>query len=212
MRPRQFSDAELYVTARRCLLEHGADVSTTVIAEQLGVSPAALFKRVGSKDELLLRALAAPAPDWFDDLAAGPDARPVREQLLDLARRVDAYLAEAGPAFAVMRAAGPKLLERMVCPHEAAPVQGHRLMTAWFRALHEQGRARIDDPANAALVFGGALEARHMMRHAVGLDYPDGGPNYVEALVDLIVRAIEADHPPLPAAPARRSPARRNKT
>ena len=45
MRPRQFSDDELLQTARRCFLEHGPGVSTGLIAEELGVSQAALFKR-----------------------------------------------------------------------------------------------------------------------------------------------------------------------
>ena len=57
MRPRSFTDDELLDTARRVFLEHGAGASTEQIAQQLGVSQAALFKRIGTKQELMVRSL-----------------------------------------------------------------------------------------------------------------------------------------------------------
>ena len=57
VRPRLFSDAEILQVARRCFLEHGPAVSTTVIASEVGLSQAALFKRFGTKQNLMLLAL-----------------------------------------------------------------------------------------------------------------------------------------------------------
>jgi len=109
MRPRQFSDEDLVRVARECFLEHGADVSTTVVAGRLGVSHAALFKRVGSKEALLGRALVRPfAPPWLIALERGPDDRPVREQLLEVAADIDDYLRRHLPELSVLLGAGSR--------------------------------------------------------------------------------------------------------
>ena len=93
-RPRQVSDVQILEAARACFLEHGASVSTTVIAKRLGVSQAALFKRFGTKEDLLVAALR-PGPEMvrelLDWLAEGPDERPIPEQLLDLGVRVRSF-------------------------------------------------------------------------------------------------------------------------
>ncbi|HIK90782.1 MAG TPA: TetR/AcrR family transcriptional regulator, partial [Planctomycetes bacterium] len=57
-RPRTISDDQILQTARECFLQHGPSVATDVIADQLGVSPQALFKRFHSKQDLMLAAIA----------------------------------------------------------------------------------------------------------------------------------------------------------
>ena len=60
MRPKTISDEDILRIAMECVLEEGPSVSTTTIAERIGVSQATLFKRFGSKVELLRRALFIP--------------------------------------------------------------------------------------------------------------------------------------------------------
>ncbi|MEZ6127616.1 MAG: TetR/AcrR family transcriptional regulator [Planctomycetaceae bacterium] len=65
-RPRTISDDQILQTARDCFLEHGPSVATDVIAERLGVSSQALFKRFHSKHELMLAAIAPERPARLD--------------------------------------------------------------------------------------------------------------------------------------------------
>ena len=61
MRPKKVSDEYILQTVRRCLVEQGGSVSTQFIADQVGVSQATLFKRFGSKSNLLQSAILLPS-------------------------------------------------------------------------------------------------------------------------------------------------------
>lgn len=190
MRPRQFTDAELFTAARNVILEHGPSVSAKRIAEELGVSAAALFKRVGTKHELIRRALVgADVPQFVLNLERGPDDRPVREQMLERAREIDAFFVKAMPAMSMLKAAG-------FCPAEVfqdqpvpAPIRTVRALRAWFDTLREQGRVRFDNAEATAVAFLGALQARHAVRSFLP-SYPSGGSNYLESLVDTMLQGI----------------------
>lgn len=195
MRPRQFSDLELLTTARRCFLEHGPGVSTGLIADELGVSQAALFKRFKTKQALMLEALApGDRPPWIDEVEAGPDQRPVPVQLRELVERIDTYFSQMLPCIAVLRAAGlaPDVLRGREVP---PPVLAHRTLTRWFHRLHEQGRARIPQPQATAMAFLGALHARHMLGHVLGSHAPVLEPDFPQTLVDLLWGGIAPSTP-----------------
>ena len=86
-RPRQVSDEDILTAAKEILLEHGAKASTTAIAKAVGLSQAALFKRFGTKLDLVKAALAPKTPrQWWLDAANGPDpSGDFRTQLESLA-------------------------------------------------------------------------------------------------------------------------------
>jgi AcrR family transcriptional regulator len=93
--------------ARGVILAHGPAVSTALIAEHAGVSQATLFKRFGTKEALVVRALAAPECMAFVDvLAAGPDARPIPEQLAAAGAEILAFYTRMVPAVQALFAAG----------------------------------------------------------------------------------------------------------
>lgn len=191
MRPRQFTDDELLETARRCFLEHGPGVSTSVIANELGVTSAALFRRCGTKQALMLQALAPPGhPEWISRIEAGPDERPVPEQMREVLEAIDAFFEEMLPAIAVLRAAGMDP-EQILCKRELPPpVLAHRALTAWFRRLHAQGRAHVPQPQSTAMGFLGAIQARHMLRHVLGEHAPRTEPDFLHTLVDVFWSGI----------------------
>jgi len=191
MRPRQFTDEEMVQTARRCFLEHGPGVSTSTIAAELGVSSAALFRRVGNKRALMLRALAPPAvPPFFETLARGPDERPVGEQLEALAVEIDAFFVKMFPLLAVLRAAGldpHTLLDHM---DEPPPAKAIRALTAWFSTLIEQGRIRDVTASNAAMSFIGGLQGRHFLRYACGASLPPPDPDFPRTHARIFCRGL----------------------
>jgi len=191
MRPRLFSDEDLFRVARECFIEHGADVPTTVIAKRLGVSHAALFKRVSDKETLLQKALVPPfRPSWFNLLERPPDKRPAREQLLEIASLIDGYFRKHLPELSVIAGRGQAVAQQMLAGVETPPRRAQKALAVWFRALERQRRARVKDPESLALILLSALEARHIMRFALGLNYPDGGPGYVGFVVDTLWASI----------------------
>lgn len=198
MRPRQFTDQDLFETARALFIEHGPGLSMAKIAESIGVSPAALFKRVGSKHELLRRILTSVTryPKWQQELEAGPADAPVKAQLLIVAERIDAFFCEVMPLLAVAKAAGFDLRELHREEGVQPPVLAQRALIRWFEIINERGDARISNPAALAVTFLGGLQGRHMMRH-VFPDYESGGPDFVQHHVETLWSGIapaQGDH------------------
>jgi len=165
-RPKKVTDAEILVVARTSFLEHGASVSTSKIAQELGVSQAALFKRFGTKRQLLMRALLPPAvPPWASIASGGPDERPIVDQLTEIAVLILTFFVQMLPCLTVLRNSG--VLDRDLLQHfdVPPPVIGHRAVTAWFQRAMDQGRIRPCDASMLAFNFIGAFHGRVMIDH-----------------------------------------------
>jgi len=195
-RPRQITDEQILEAARRCFLEHGPSVSTTVIAEALGISHGVLFQRFGTKEELLKSALLPGEPGFIAELGAGPDARPIREQLLVLARRIYGYFEETVPRMTLLRASG--LPAKDLCAPGLgavpAPVRAHRALTGWLGRALEARRVRPHNPEYVSYVMLGALQARAFVRHVSGDPVvADDDSEYVATVIDLVCNSLEPD-------------------
>jgi len=164
-RPRQVSDAQIEEAARAAFLEHGPSVSLARIAERLGISAPALLKRVGSKDELLLAAMAPDGAAPFDALLRdGPvAARAVDAQLVEILVAMTAFLRETMPRLLTLRAGGTPVPAMLGEARGPAPVR--RDLAAWLRRAERAGLARVPDPAAMADLLVGVVEARCVMEH-----------------------------------------------
>lgn len=192
-RPRQVSDEEILQVARRCFLEHGPSVPTTRIADELGVSQAALFKRFGTKDDLLFRALAPPPkPAWIDILEAGPDERPLRDQLVEITHAMLVFFRDMTPCISILRASGVDLHEMVGKRYEVPPpVRGQQAIAAWFQRAVAEGRIRAVDPDALSFVLLGSLQSRAFLQHVAGVQFPMRDPEaYVDDIIDVIWRGI----------------------
>jgi len=191
-RPRQVSDEQILSVAREVFLEHGAAVSTTVIAGQLGISQPALFKRFGTKQRLLLAALRPSfPPPWVGIVNQGPDARPMREQLLELATAMTSFFERVVPGISVLVGCGMSPRELFADLPHPPPVLAHQALTRWFGQAMEAGQLRSTDPASVAMSFIGSLHARVFIgqfaqRQLVSDDY-------VLELVDQFCRALSPE-------------------
>lgn len=191
-RPRNTTDAQILEEARACFLEHGAGVSTTLIAERLGISHGVLFQRFGTKEQLLRAALLpSPVQPWMGRVQAGPDDRDVRIQLLELADEISTYLEQIVPALAVMRSAGLQVEALAERREDLPPVRARREIAAWFSRAIERGLLRAIPPAHAADLFLGALQFRPFHQHLSnqGFDRADNGA-YREFVADTIYRTL----------------------
>jgi AcrR family transcriptional regulator len=197
-RPRQISDEQILTVARNAFLAEGANLSTTAIADLLGISQSVLFQRFGTKEKLLIAALAPnQRPEWLGALRAGPDQRETAVQLLEIAQSFTSYFQEILPTMVVLRQAGLDLQDLAPEGEIPAPLLVHLELTRWFERAQAQGRIRQGDPAAMALAFQGALQIRPYLSH-VGASPQSAGPNdeYLRGVVEAFWWGLDAEaHP-----------------
>ncbi len=164
-RPPKVPEEEILDVARACLVERGPAVSTAAIAERVGLSEAALFKRFGTKRELMVRACCPPAvPPFLARLEAGPDLdRPVRAQLEELALEMLDFFASLFPRLLVLKSAGVDPVELLGRFDAPPPVVGHLRLSQWFARAAERGLLAPHDSDALAYFVLGSLQARIML-------------------------------------------------
>ena len=191
-RPRRFTDEEILATTQSCILEHGPGVSTLMIADQIGLSQAALFKRFGTKEQLIVRSLQQPMqPNPIAHLLQkGPTDAPIPDQLVEIGTTTMVILRRVIPCLTMLHAAG-------VNPNEDIPlddrpaIQARRLLTAWFAEALAHGRIQSANPHVLAVGFLGMLHARPFREIIMGdteLNCTD--VEYIQDLVDTMWRGI----------------------
>ncbi|WP_437675366.1 TetR/AcrR family transcriptional regulator [Sorangium sp. So ce131] len=193
VRPRSTTDEEILDAARACFLEHGAGVSTTVIAARLGISHGVLFQRFGTKEQLMRAALLPPPePPWLSRARSGPDERDARTQLLELAVEISAYLERIVPCLAVLRSAGVPTDASNKRPDDLPPVRARREIAAWFARAVARGLLRPVTPEHAADLFLGSLHFRPFHQHISGKGFGQAdGRTYLEFAVDVLCRTLD---------------------
>lgn len=191
-RPRRFTDEEILAATQSCILEHGPSVSTTMIAEKLGISQAALFKRFGTKEQMIIGALRQPMQrnPVADLLALGPSDEPIRTQLIALGMAMIRVMRRVVPCMAMLHAAGLKL-ESDGHNDERPPIQARRLLVAWLQHAIDDGRLKSVDPHVVAVSFIGMLHARPFREIIVGdTDLKCSDEEYVTQLVNHLMDGI----------------------
>jgi len=196
-RPRRYTDAEIIAATQRCVLAHGPSVSTTVIADEVGMSQAALFKRFGTKERLIVTALCQ-MPDkmpLIGKLLEGPTEAPVRDQMVALGTELITLFRHLVPCFAMLAASG--LNPTRLSQPDSPPIIARKAWTTWFQIAQDQGRARPFDAAAVAVAFLGMLHARPFRELVIG----DTGLKcsdvvYVEQIVDLFWSGMAPERAP----------------
>jgi AcrR family transcriptional regulator len=192
-RPRQVSDEQILSAARACFLESGPGAPTSLIAERLGVSQAALFKRFGSKSRLLLAALRPPqVPPWVALLEEGPDNRPLPEQLLEISLEISRFFRDMVPCMAVLRATDACLQDLLGDSDVPPPMRGSRALESWVRRAQRQERLEGDlSPAVFAHALLGGLHHGAFLAYLAGVGAPEIDEEAAaRGLVDLLLRGL----------------------
>jgi AcrR family transcriptional regulator len=197
-RPKEVTDEQIVVVARRCFLARGAGVTAVDIARELGVSHTTLFNRFGSKETLMIAALGPPETvPWVVTLDAGPDDRPIREQLVEHCKVISVYFQTLQAGLGVLHAAGitsGKVLRRR--KGEPPPAQGIRALTAWLRRAQSQGRLAKCDVETLAATILGALHGWALVARVFGQSTaPTADERHVERFIDLLWNGIGGESP-----------------
>lgn len=190
MRPRQFTNEDILTATQACILELGPSVSTNVIAERVGMSQAALFKRFGTKEKLFLEALSRPMKNnpSMDLLEKGPTDEPIREQMTCVGEAILTVMRRVVPCMAMLHAAGLNPTEHMnMRGEDSPPIQGRKMLTRWFRLAIEQKRVRPFDPHIMAVAFIGMLKARPFREIILAdTELECSDHTYVSQLIDVL--------------------------
>ena len=195
-RPRQISTEKILETALQCFLEHGMGVATQVIADRLGISQPALFKRFGTKKELIVAALAPPArlplTKWIDEGPHSGEFRPQLEELL-------------GKLWETLKILLPRLMLLMESKidvkefhkrYKVLPIV-YLLMSiaGWFERAQQKELLRADgNPEFWALSCLGTLHGRAITRVLLNVEFgPDDDAAYIESVVDVLYRGMKPE-------------------
>jgi len=185
-RPKQVSDEQISSAARHVFRQAGVNAPVSLVAKALGVTPAALFHRTGSREQLFIMAMLPTSPDQFKLLrvmSEGPvDATPVAAQLEDILTRLSAHLAIVSPGVFMLFAAG------MFKHHEHRsanlPLRTRRHLAAWLQRSRRRGSWRFRSATVVAEALVGALEARHLYGYLDNRHFSLAGERrFVRALI-----------------------------
>ena len=166
-RPRLVSDDEIRSAVRKGVLEQGPFVSLDLIAERLGVTTPALFKRFGSRNALLLSALKLPEhPSFLTLLEQGPDAaQPFDTQLHAIIDAHMQFLDESWPCMAALRESGIPKEQIKELLGKSPLSKAVKLFTQWLDRARRLGLADVPDSEQVAMAIFGAGHMPIMIRH-----------------------------------------------
>jgi AcrR family transcriptional regulator len=95
---------QILEAARAVFLEQGVAATVVDVAKRAKISSASIFKYFATKEELFFAAMSLPPrqPVWIPELATAIGHGDPKADLLLIARRIDAYIAEILPSMMLL--------------------------------------------------------------------------------------------------------------
>ena len=192
-RPQQVTDEQIYEATRACFLQHGPAAPVSCIATALGISSAALYQRLGSKEELLRRAFDPGPLKVAETLAAGPtQGAAIDVQLAAILDGAIELLRRVIPGVLVLRAAGVALHPPQASGGEPPTILLRKGLAAWLKRAARHLKAR--EARDLAELLLAAIEARCFNEQLGGSAFIEGtDAQFRDLLVRLAARLIAAE-------------------
>lgn len=164
MRPQTVTDEEILSVARKVFLEQGIQVSVQQIANELGVSQPALFKRFGNKKNLIIAAMKPPEIiPWFAHANAGPDERPFEEQLQELIMEIISFFQDVRPLLVLLEQSSIAPIEVIKDMDTPPPMVALKTLTRWLERCCEQKLIKKYDFRVVAMSLMGVLHLDNLV-------------------------------------------------
>jgi len=187
-RPRTITDRELLSAAKGVFLKQGVHAPVSSVARKLGVSVGALFFRMKSKRQLLLRSLLPPFPPLEVTLLAQemPTQANALVRLRELLTGLCTFLQEALPGFFLLHTAG--VLPMQKHSSETMDVVMRNALAAWLSRSQRRGFLLAARPAARADAIIGAMEARFLHAYLLKRSYSRAqNVAFIEGLLAAVV-------------------------
>lgn len=208
-RPRQVTDEQILSATRRVVLEHGAQISLDVVAQEVGVTSPALLKRYGTRHALLIAALRPDDAEFARLFEVPPDDRPFAEQLESMLDGLSKYFNKTFPCMMALRECGIPREELEQTIKLPPIVTGIRAMTRWLGLMSKRGLIETDAHESAATAIIGAVSTRTISRHLAKLQASTRSQReHQQELAEMFARALGAKTPKPPKKEPRRRPAK----
>lgn len=163
MRPQTVSDEEILSVAREVFWKHGSQASVDLVAKRLGLSPPAIFKRFGTKRNLLLESIRPPKVlPWKSVVDVLPDERSFEEQLRSVAGTMALFLKEITPMVKVIMTSDISPKEIFENHEQPLLVQAITALTEWLARCHEKGLIRKTNFRLAAMSLMGMFQQENI--------------------------------------------------
>lgn len=170
-RPQTITDQQIDEAARRVFLRRGPSAPVGLVAQELGVSSAALFQRGGSKQALLARALRPEMSAVLARIGSGPAAgTPAIRQLGAILDDLCGVLRLLVPSLVTMRAAGLPVSPAGPPP----PLLVRQKLARWLSRAYADASMAGPPPATLAEILLAAIESRCFHRHVGGDAFAPG--------------------------------------
>lgn len=173
-RPRTISDEDIQDAARTIFVEHGPNAPVALVAEKLGVTHAALFGRVGTKERLMLDALRPGRPRAIERLAEAPPEEGAEGRLIEILVELMAFFQQVVPSLVVLRAAGRSMADLPPRGEAPPPVALRWALARWLERAGESGALAPVRAWAVAEGLLGAMEARCFNRYLGGGAFAPG--------------------------------------
>lgn len=196
MRPQTVTDEEILMKARDVFIRLGYSAPVSAIAQELGLSQPALFKRFGTKKNLFIEAMRPPKEIlWMDIAEQGPDDRPFREQFEELLEELIRFFKTIGPVIQVVKMSSISPREIFRDGEEPIPVRALRVMISWLEKCQDAGLMRTVESRFVAMSVLGACQMDTMLGAIFEQNKVNRGviANNREAFVDFYMRALEKE-------------------
>lgn len=194
-RPRRVSDDEIFAAVRKAVQEQGPQVSLDVVAEHLGVTAPALFRRFGNRGALLIAALGEQViPPFIPMLDRGPDERPIEVQLSELITAITRHLITALPCILALRESGLGDLTEQATP-VPPPILAARAISGWLARAAERGLLAVEHPDDTALMLLGAIQAPVFIHHVAKSKGELDPAAYGQRLTQTLLRGLAPTAP-----------------
>lgn len=183
--------------AKRLFPRHGYDgISMDAIATEAGVSKRTVYSHFTDKDTLFAEAVKAKCEEMLPHAVfeLGPDAGPIREVLLTIARRFHCLVTsdEAVRLHRIMAAQAPDSPKLAKLFYEAGPRRTLAEFEALLRHAHDAGALDVPDPVRSAEHFFCLIKGLNHLRVLIGCCEPlsaEATETHLRSVVDLFVRA-----------------------